>query len=282
MSNTLRSYFGSKKKELSDKSNDRDERKKAKESNLDLSLNQDDADAFSGGIDSPRCASILYDCLNNLDKKVNEIHLLSTTTNDAQIKGTQQLMEVNGAIKFINENFEEFEADRKKKEQEIAELKSTINSLNVRLDKADRALNCQEQYSRRNCLLIHGIDEENQENTDEVVINVLKKEMDEEITHQDIDRSHRLGNRKLGKNKPRPIIIKFLRYVSAKIFKNKIKLQRKRISVKESLTKLKVKKLLKTREEHSFRNVWFNDRKILYIDVNNHNTVKVFCDYFFK
>ena len=39
MSNTLRSYFGSKKKELSDKSNDRDERKKAKESNLDLSLN---------------------------------------------------------------------------------------------------------------------------------------------------------------------------------------------------------------------------------------------------
>ena len=106
--------------------------------------------------------------------------------------------------------------------------------------------------------------------------------MDEEITHQDIDRSHRLGNRKLGKNKPRPIIIKFLRYVSAKIFKNKIKLQRKRISVKESLTKLKVKKLLKTREEHSFRNVSFNDRKILYIDVNNHNTVKVFCDYFFK
>ena len=170
----------------------------------------------------------------------------------------------------------------KKKEQEIAELKSTINSLNVRLDKADRALDCQEQYSRRNCLLIHGIDEENQENTDEVVINVLKKEMDEEITHQDIDRSHRLGNRKLGKNKPRPIIIKFLRYVSAKIFKNKIKLQRKRISVKESLTKLKVKKLLKTREEHSFRNVSFNDRKILYIDVNNHNTVKVFCDYFFK
>ena len=60
---------------------------------------------------------------------------------------------------------------------------------NVRRDKADRALDGQEQYSRRNCLLIR-IDEENQENTDEVVINVLKKEKDEEITHQDIDRSH--------------------------------------------------------------------------------------------
>ena len=64
MSNTLKSYFGSKKRDLSDKSNDGDEQKKAKERNLDLSLNQDDTDVFSEGIDSPRCASILYDCLN--------------------------------------------------------------------------------------------------------------------------------------------------------------------------------------------------------------------------
>ena len=35
--------------------NDGDERKKAKESNLDLSLNQDDTNVFADGIDSPRC-----------------------------------------------------------------------------------------------------------------------------------------------------------------------------------------------------------------------------------
>ena len=114
MSNTLKSYFGSKKRNLSDKSNDGDERKKVKGSNPDLSLNQDDTDVFSEDIDSVRCASILYECLKNLDKKFNEIHLLSTTTNDAQIKGTQQLKEVNGVIKFINKNFEEFEVDRRK------------------------------------------------------------------------------------------------------------------------------------------------------------------------
>ena len=192
----------------------------------------------------------MYDCLKNLDKKVNEIHLLSTTANDAQIKGTQQLKEVNDPIKFVNEKFEELEVDRKEKEREIAELKSTINSLNVRLDKADRALDRQEQYSRRNCLLIHGIDEENQENTDEVVISVLKKEMDEEITHLDIDRSHRLGNRKLDKSKPRPIIIKFSRHnVRARIFKNKRKLKGKRTSVTESLTKTRMEKLEKARKE---------------------------------
>ena len=110
------------------------------------------------------------------------------------MKGNQQLKEVNDAIKFINKKFGEFEADRREKERELAELKITINSLNVRLDKADRAFDRQGQYPRRNCLLIHGIDKENQENMDEVVINVFKKEMDEEITHVDIDRSHRLRN----------------------------------------------------------------------------------------
>ena len=109
--------------------------------------------------------------------------------------------------------------------------------MNITLDKAGRALDRQEQYSRRNCLLIHGIDEENQENIDEVVINVLNKEMDEE----DIDRSDRLGNRKPDKSKPRPIIIKFSRYnVRAKIFKNKRKLKGKRISVTEGLTKTRM------------------------------------------
>ena len=47
---------------------------------------------------------------------------------------------MNDTIKFINERFEEFEADRREKERETAELKGTINSLKVRLDKADRAL----------------------------------------------------------------------------------------------------------------------------------------------
>ena len=46
--------------------------------------------------------------------------------NDAQIKGTQQLKEVNDPIKFVNEKFEEFEADRKEKEREIAELKRVL------------------------------------------------------------------------------------------------------------------------------------------------------------
>ena len=52
--------------------------------------------------------------------------------------------------------------------------------------------------------------------------------MNKEKTHQDIDRPYHLGNGKLEKNKPWPIIIKFSRYnVRAKNFKNKRKLKGK-------------------------------------------------------
>ena len=103
--------------------------------------------------------------------------------------------------------------------------------------------------------------------------------MGKEITHLDIDRSHRLGNRKLDKSKPRPIIIKFSRYnVRARIFKNKKKLKGKRTSVTESLAKTRMEKLQKAKEEHGSRNVWSNDGKILYIDANDHNRVNVFYD----
>ena len=56
-----------------------------------------------------------------------------------------------------------------------------INGLNLSLDKVDKGLDHQEQYCRRNYLLIHGINEEDQENTDEVVVNILKKEMEQGI-----------------------------------------------------------------------------------------------------
>ena len=148
--------------------------------------------------------------------------------------------------------------------------------MNITLDKADRALDRQEQYSRRNCLLIHGIDEENQENIDEVEINVFKKEMDKE----DIDRSHHLGNRKPDKSKPRPIIIKFSRYyVGAKIFKNKRKLKGKRISVTESLTKTRMEHCRKLAKSTVFgMSGRMNGGKILYTDINDHNRLKVFYD----
>ena len=51
-------------------------------------------------------------------------------------------------------------------------------------------------YSRRNCLLVHGIVEETVEDADEKIINTLRQSMDETIKPENSDRSHRLGKPK--------------------------------------------------------------------------------------
>ena len=142
-----------------------------------------------------------------------------------------------------------------------------------------KTLDRQEQYSRRNCLLVHGVEEKNNEDTDQEIINIVKNDLGEEITIHDIDRTHRLGKRKLDNNVSRPIIVKFTRYnVRNRIFKTKKKLKGKTVSITEGLTKRRVVELKKAREMYGFKNVWSQDGKILFSDVNDRNKVKVFYD----
>ena len=61
----------------------------------------------------------------------------------------------------------------------------------------------QAQYSRRNCLLFHGIKEEKGEDTDCIIINTVKEEMDIEMFPNDLDRSHHIGNPKTKRKKDR-------------------------------------------------------------------------------
>ena len=56
-------------------------------------------------------------------------------------------------------------------------------------NKIDR----QEQYSRQNCILIHGIAENKEENTDQQAIDFINENLDIKRDEIDIDRFHRIG-----------------------------------------------------------------------------------------
>ena len=86
-----------------------------------------------------------------------------------------------------------------------------MTSLKQKFFQVDKTLDCQEQYSRRNCLLVHGMEENNNEDTDQEIINIVKNDLGEEIIIHVIDRTHRLGKRKLDNNAPRLIVVKFTR-----------------------------------------------------------------------
>ena len=70
--------------------------------------------------------------------------------------------------------------------------------------------------TKRNGIPIHRIKENQHEDTDEVVLNELKSDMDLEISPGDIDRTHGIGVPSKGKN--RPIIIKFVRYMEGGVY----------------------------------------------------------------
>ena len=146
---------------------------------------------------------------------------LAQKTNESQIKGEQQLIDLTKSVKYISEQFDEYEKDRKEKEEIIKNLEGKMNNLTETVAKLVKQANNQEQYSRRNCLLVHDLPETTLENTDNLVITMFKNEMDIEMFSDDTDRSHRIGKQKDDSNKVRSVIVKFTRYNDRKL--NRVK-----------------------------------------------------------
>ena len=186
---------------------------------------------------------------------------------EKQIKGKSHLQELSDAVDFITKKFDKYEQERKEREEIINNLTENVSRLTQKVDDLSEAVEKQEQYSRRNCLLLHGIPEKKQENTDELCIKAINEHLDLDINDRDIDRTHRIGNPRNTDEKPRPIIIKLVRYNDRKkIFDSKKKLKGKKIAITESLTVTRMKKLNEARERYNFKNVWTSDGKILYKD----------------
>ena len=159
--------------------------------------------------------------IKNVEKQMHDIHSKKEETKTSQIKGEQHPIDLNKTVNFICERFDEYERDRTEKGKIINELQKNVNDMFATIESLKGCLDRQEQYSRRNCLLIHGLPESKNENTDELVIDAIKEKMGEEIEKNEIDRSHRLGAPK-NNGKSRPIIIKFVRYnTRCRTFKNK-------------------------------------------------------------
>ena len=118
----------------------------------------------------------------------------------SQIKGKQHFMELNKTL-FVKLwwvwTWQAWERDYYWWVAEnVNDMSATTKSLKGSLDR-------QEQYSKRNLLLIHGLLKSRKDNKDELVIDTIKEKIGKEIKKDEIDRSHRLGAPKNnGKNIP--------------------------------------------------------------------------------
>ena len=148
--------------------------------------------------------------------------------------------------------------------------------MNERLEGLENKIDRQQQYSRRNCILIHEITKNKEENTDQQATDFINEKLDIKIDEIDIDRSHRIGRYDKTKKKARPIIVKFARYnVRGRVFRERQKLKGTGKTITKSLTRKKIGQLNDAREKYGFNNVWSFDGKILY-KINDE--VKVYHD----
>ena len=211
---------------------------------------------FAESLKSNECVDILMVCSKNLEKEVKELKDLASSNNANQIKGEKQLLDLNDAVNFISNKLDDFERDKLEKEKIIKDLKEEVNCLRGKVDDKTAETDRQEQYSRRNCLLIHGIHENKNEYTDALALKVIDTKM--EI------KTHRIGKLKTN-GKPRPVIIKFVPYNDRKkVFSSKKLLKDSGVSITESVTAFRMKKLANARETFGFRNVWAVGERILY------------------
>ena len=198
---------------------------------------------------------------------MRQISILSKEIRASQIKGRKHMSNLTNFVKQISDNFDEYKKDRNGKDEirtklqtQVTELAEKVSNLSVQADK-------QEQHSRGNCLLINGLEENRNEDTDTLSINIINKHFGLDIQPSDIDRTHRICNKLKASKKSRAIINKFTWYNNRKkVFMNKRKSNGKNISVTESLTSLRISKLKDARDEYGFNKVWASDGRIMVME----------------
>ena len=126
------------------------------------------------------------------------------------------------SLDALSKKIDELETKIKSEDEKIKLLENRVEILEEEKESQGKEIDDLEQYSRKNCLLLHSVVEMNAECTDDIFIKTCAEELGIDVKQEGLDRSHRLGKVKRNDNKPRPTIVKFARYaVRNKVFSNK-------------------------------------------------------------
>ena len=109
--------------------------------------------------------------------------------------------------------------DVQAKDAQINELKAKVSDLEILAKNAQSKANYNEQYSRKNNIKIHGVEENEHENTQEVATKLLQDVAEVTVSETDIIAIHRIPAKK---GAIRPILLKVKNSaVKSQIMKNR-------------------------------------------------------------
>jgi len=153
----------------------------------------------------------------------------------------------------------------------IETLEDDVKSLKKELASVRQSADDNEQKSRTSCLLLHGIEEKDGEDTDTICIDIVTDEVGVNLTKADIERSHRVGPKRppTRSSKPRPIIFRFASMRKRiEVYSNKRELKGKNIVLTESLTQARYTLFQEAKTKYGYKNVWTSEGRI-FTKLNN-------------
>jgi hypothetical protein len=172
----------------------------------------------------------------------------------------------------LNDKIQSLEESKSINENVTSTLQGENRRLNDVIVKLEDKLDDNEQRNRNQCLLFHGIPESSGENTDDLVVEIIKTKLEmRNFSIEDIQRSHRLGQKKNDNqretrsrvSRPRPIIVRFVSYRSRKnIYKVKTKLKGEGVSLSENLTRKRYLLYIDCIDKLGKGKVWTADGRI--------------------
>ena len=154
---------------------------------------------------------------------------------------------------------------------ENAYLKAENESMKGSIIELASQVDRNEQHSRSECLLLHGVPEKKgpvPENSKVAFAAEITSKIGVKMSEKDIKRAHRYGPvRKDGK--PRPIIARFWNSdLRSKVYRSKKNLKGKNVFITENLTKLRMGLQKKAIEDYGKENVWSMEGRIYARDKN--------------
>ena len=159
------------------------------------------------------------------------------------------------------ELYESITFDLAESKMKAETLETKNDDLTLQITKLEEEVDSLQQYSRRNCLLIHQVHEVPKEDTDELALGIIKEKLNIHLDGSDLDRSHRIGRKT--NTKSRPIIVKFTSYNTRnKVFRAKRKLKGLGITITESLTKHRMQLLNEAKQITGVKTTWTMDGRI--------------------
>ena len=231
----------------------------------------------------PHWVPLIFKALDSVQREVKVLSEKFESFESFKSDITARVDDLQKSVEFISDEFDETKKNFDTlKTNTLCDQKSTLTSLtslhfeveslkesNAALQKTVEMLEKQvdnnEQHSRNECLLIHGVPENTQpgrENCKAVFASEVTRKVGVEINETFIKRAHRYGPRRRD-GKPRPIIARFWDSACRNhVYASKKNCKGKKIAITENLTKRKMKILRDATQKYGTGKAWSQEGRI--------------------